>query len=190
MVCACLLVRGLVGISPARADDVSDRIVAALNAYQREDLPAAIEALDAAAAELRQRRADALVALLPVPPSGWTADPAETSALNAEMLGGGTSATRVYHNGAQMVTVQLTTDAPMLRELAALVNGPLSASTGIRSVQIGGRTVAYTESDNGYMTLVADRIIVKVDGTGQVPEPVLRSFVAAIDFDAVQRAAH
>jgi hypothetical protein len=139
---------------------------------------------------LRQHRADALIGLLPLPPPGWTADSTETSALNAEMLGGGTSATRVYHSGDRQVTVQITTDAPMLQGLAALLNGPLSASSGIRSVQIGGRSIAYTQKDNGYMALVADRIIVKVEGDRQVPEPVLRGFVASIDFDAIEKMAH
>lgn len=176
-------------MAPARADPVSDRINDAMAAYKRADLPAAIAALDAAATQLRQRRADALVPLLPRPPAGWTADPGETSALNAQMLGGGTSATGVYHNGDQKVTVQLTTDAPMLRDLAALVNGPLSASTGIRSETIGGHAVAYTDSDNGYMALVANKVIVKVEGDRDVPQPVLRTFVAAIDFDAVRDAA-
>jgi hypothetical protein len=179
-------------LSPAvsRADDVTDKISEAAAAYQRADLPAAIAALDAAAGQLRQKRADALISLLPLPPPGWTADPTETSSLNAEMLGGGTSATRIYHNGDQQVTVQITTDAPMLQGLAALVNGPLAASTGIKAVQVGGRSIAYTESDNGYMALIADKIIVKVDGGKQVPEPVLRSFVAIIDFDAIEKAAH
>ena len=178
------------GAGMARADDVADRIDQALNAYQHGDVPASIAALDAASGQLRQRRADGLVALLPLPPPGWTADPAETSALNAEMLGGGTTATRVYHDGDRRVTVQITTDAPMLQGLAALLNGPLAASTGVRSVQVGGRAVAYTEADNGYMALVADKVIVKVEGDKTVPEPVLRSFVAVVDFDAIEKAAH
>jgi hypothetical protein len=185
-----LLAWAVAAVTPARADEISDKINEALAAYQRSDLPAAITALDTAAGSLRQRRADALVKLLPMPPAGWTADPPETSALNAEMLGGGTSATGVYHAGDQKVTVQITTDAPMLQGIAALVNGPLAASSGIHPVQIGSRSVAYTESDNGYMALVADKIIIKVNGDRQVPEPVLRSFVAAIDFDAVRDAAH
>jgi hypothetical protein len=176
-------------VGPARADEVTDRINAALGAYQRGDVPTTIAALDAAAGQLRQQRADALIALLPLPPPGWTGDPAETSALNAETLGGGTSATRLYHSGARKVTVQITTDAPMLQGLAALINGPLAASAGVRPVQVDGRSIAYTESDNGYMALIADKIIVKVDGDKQVPEPELRAFVAGIDFDAVEKAA-
>jgi hypothetical protein len=175
--------------TPARADEVVDKITAALTAYQRGDLPGAITALDAAAGQLRQKRADALIALLPLPPDGWTGDPAETSALNAEMLGGGTSASRVYRSGSRKVTVQITTDAPMLQGLAALISGPLATSAGVRPVQVGGRQVAYTESDNGYMALVADKVIIKVDGDRQVPEPELRGFVAGIDFDAVEKAA-
>ncbi|MBV9251866.1 MAG: hypothetical protein JO227_21820 [Acetobacteraceae bacterium] len=49
--------------------------------------------------------------------------------------------------------------------------------------------MSYTGSDNGFMTLVAEKVIVKVDGNKETPEPTLRSFVAAIDFEAIEKLA-
>jgi hypothetical protein len=40
------------------------------------------------------------------------------------------------------------------------------------------------------MTLVADKIMVKVDGSRDTPEPTLRGFVASIDFAAMEKLAH
>lgn len=189
---ASLLVPGvlLLPAQPACADPVSEQMDKAAAAYRAHDVPTTITALDVAAALLRQGRADALARLLPSPPPGWTADPSETSTQSAAMLGGGTSATRTYHHEDQQVEVQLTTDSPMLQGMATLISGPLAVAAGVRTVTVGGHALAYTPSDNGFMALVADKIVVKVDGNKQVPEATLRSFVAAIDFDAVEKLAH
>ena len=180
---------GMAWASAARADDVTDLINKALDAYRGHDTQAAMTSLDAASTLLRQARADALKAMLPLPPPGWTGDSPETSAVSAAMLGGGTNASRVYHNGVQQVEVQITTDSPMLQGMAALINSPLAAAAGTRTVMVGGRPVAYTESDNGYMALIGEKIILKVDGNKQTPEPTLRTFVAAIDFDGLEKLA-
>lgn len=184
-----VLLACVAGIPVARADDVSDQIDKAGAAWRAHDTKGAISALEAAANLLRQARAETLKSVLPLPPPGWTADPAETSVVGVAMLGGGTSASRTYHNGAQRVQVQITTDSPMLQGIAALISGPLAAASGVKTVMIGGRPAGYTESDNGYMALVSDKVIVKVDGSKDTPEPTLRSFVAAIDFDAVEKLA-
>lgn len=179
-----------VGAPAARADDVADQIAKAGAAYGAHDNQGALAALETAANLLRQARADALKALLPLPPPGWTANAPETSAVGAEMLGGGISASRTYHNGTQRVQVQMTTDSPMLQGMAALISSPLAGGSGVKTVMIGGRPVSYTARDNGFMTLVGGKVIVKVDGSADTPEPALRSFVAAIDFDALEKLSH
>jgi len=186
-----LVLLGSVAVTfAARADDVSDQIDKAAAAWRAHDSKAAITALDAASSLLHQARADALKALLPLAPPGWTSDPAETSAVTAAMLGGGTSATGTYHNGQQRVEVQITTDSPMLMGMAALLSSPMASASGIKTVLIGGRPMSYTANDNSYMTLVADKIMVKVDGSKDTPDPALRSFVASIDFSTMEKLAH
>lgn len=182
--CACVGT-----VAAARADDVTDLISKAMKAYQAHDTEAAMTALDSAANELRQQRADALKVYLPVSPSGWTAEPAQTSAVSAALLGGGTSATRSYQNGEEKVDVQITTDSPMLQGMAALIDSPLAAASGVKAETVAGRRVSYTESDNGFMTLVGQKIIVKVDGNKATPEATLRTFVAAIDFAGLEKFA-
>ncbi len=183
-----VLLACVAGASIARADDVSDQIDKAAAAWRAHDSQAAIIALEAAASLLHQARADALKALLPPPLPGWTADPAETSAVSAAVLGGGTSATGTYHNGEQRVQVQITTDSPMLMGMAALLGSPMGAASGVRTVTVGGRPMSYTQSDNSYITLVADKVMVKVDGSKDTPETTLRSFIASLDFGAVEKA--
>jgi hypothetical protein len=177
-------------LAGARADDVTDQINEALKAYQNHDTQTAIAALDAASNLLRQSRADGLKKLLPPPPPGWTADAPESTAVSVAMLGGGITASRAYHNGIQRVEVQLVADSPMLQSLAALISSPLGAIGGMKTVVIGGRRMSYTENDHTYMTLVADKVIVKVDGNTDTPDATLKSFIGVIDFAAIEKHAH
>ncbi len=173
----------------AHADDVTDQINEALKAYQSHDTQTAIAALDAAANLLRQSRAEGLKKLLPAAPSGWTADEAEASAVGAAMLGGGTTASRTYHNGSQRVEVQIMADSPMLQGMAALLGSPFAAAGGMKTVVVGGRRMSYTADDNSYMTMVADKVIVKVEGSKDTPDPTLKGFIGAIDFAAIEKLA-
>ena len=176
-------------LSGARADEVTDQIDAALRAYQNHETQTAIAALDAASSLMRQSRADVLKKLLPPPPPGWTADPAASSAVSVAMLGGGITASRAYHNGDQRVEVQLAADSPLLQGMAALIDSPLAAVAGMKTVMIDGRRMSYTEIDHSYMTLVAHKVIVKVEGNSGTPEPTLKSFIGAIDFAAIEKLA-
>lgn len=174
----------------ARADEVADQIQRALTAHQQHDDRAAIAALDSAAHLLRQARADRLKTFLPLPPPGWTADPIQTSAVSASaMLGGGTSASCTYRHGGEQVDIQITTDNPMLLSMAQLATSPLAVSSGVQQVTVGGRPMSYTANDNGFMALIRDKIIVKVDGSRNTSEATLRSFLASMDFDGLEKLA-
>lgn len=185
-----VLLFGIATISGAHADDVTDQINEALKAYQNHDTQTAIAALDAASNLMRQSRADGLKKLLPPPPPGWTADAAESTAVSVAMLGGGVTGSRVYHNGVQRVEVQLVADSPMLQTVAALIASPLGAIGGMKTVVIGGRRMSYTENDHSYMTLVADKVIVRVEGNSDTPDATLKSFIGVIDFAAIEKQAH
>lgn len=186
---AIVVLAGLVLATSARADNITDQINRALTAYQKHDTRTALKALDSAAQLLRQQRADQLKMLLPDPPPGWTADPAQTSAVSAAMLGGGTTASRTYHRGAEKVEVQLTTDSPMLQGMAALADSPLVASPGAQTVTVSGQRMSYTPSDNGFISLIDKKVILKVGGNSQTPETDLRTFLAALDFAGLKKMA-
>ena len=158
----------------ARADDVTDQIGEALKAYQNHDVRAALAALDAASNLMRQSRADGLKRLLPAPPPGWTA---EATSVSVAIFGGGIAASRTYHNGSQQVDVQIAADSPMLQTVGALINSPLGVIGGMKTVVIGGRCMTYSENDRSYITLIADKVIVRVAGGSDTPDPTLKSFI-------------
>ena len=185
-----VLALGVALVPGARADDVTDQINEALKAYQNHDTQTAIAALDAAANLLRQARAESLKKLLPQTPPGWSADEAQSTKVGVAMLGGGITASRAYHNGNQRVEVQIVTDSPVLQGLGALIGSPLATIGGMKTAVIGGRRMSYTESDHSYMTVVADKVIVRLEGNADTPDATLKSFIGAIDFTGIERLAH
>ena len=185
-----ILLSGIALAPASRADDVTDQVNEALKAYQNHDTQTAIAALDAAANLLRQSRADALKKLLPPPPPGWTADAPESTAVSVAMLGGGVTASRAYHNGDQRVVVQIMADSPMLQTVVALFNSPLGAIGGMRTVVIGGRRMSFNDNDHSYTALIADKVIVRIEGDAGTPDLTLKSFIDIIDSAAVEKLAH
>ena len=45
------------------------------------------------------------------------------------------------------------------------------------------------KDDGAFMTIVGDRLLVRVEGRGQ-PEDKLKQFLTAVDFAAVERVGH
>ncbi len=173
----------------ARADDVTDQINEALSAYGRKDLPTAMAGLEAALSLLRQNRADAYGALLPAPPAGWTADDVQTISLGAAIAGGGTGASRTYHKGDDTIIVSILADSPLLQAMSSLASSGIAAMGGIRTQIINGRRTIYMKDDGAFMTIVGDRLLVRVEGRGQ-SEDKLKQFLTAVDFAAVERVGH
>jgi hypothetical protein len=78
----------------------------------------------------------------------------------------------------------------VLQGLGALIGSPLATIGGMKTAVIGGRRMSYTESDHSYMTVVADKVIVRLEGNADTPDATLKSFIGAIDFTGIERLAH
>lgn len=78
----------------------------------------------------------------------------------------------------------------MLQGMAALLSSPLAAAGGMKTVVVDGRPLSYTDNDNSYMGLVADKVIVKVEGSKDTPDPTMKTFIGSLDFAAIEKLAH
>ena len=187
---ALLLAGALLAAAPlVRADEVTDQLDAAAKAYQRKDLTAATAALDAASGLLRQMRAEAWKAVLPPPLPGWTAKDAESVAVGPAMLGGGTSVSRSYHRAGDSVEVSLIADSPLLQGLGSLMASGIVSGDDMKIVVLDGRRATYTKSDNSYQTMVAGKAMVIVKGSPGLDDQTLRSYLGAVKFDEIEKAA-
>jgi hypothetical protein len=86
------------------------------------------------------------------------------------------------------VTVSILADSPLLQAMSALASSGLAALGGVRTLIVNGRRTLYLKEDNAFTTIVADRILVRVEGSDQ-SEETLKQFLTLVDFSAIERLA-
>ena len=175
---------------PAAADDVTDQINQALGAYQKQDLSTAVKSLDTAAGLIRQKKMEAWKAALPEALPGWTADKAQGTALAPALLGGATTVTRVYRKDGNTITISIIADSPMVATIAAFLSNSVVGLIGNTEIAvINGRRALYGKDEKSFQTLAGDKVLVKVEGSSGIDDPVLREWFQAIDFAQLEKLA-
>jgi hypothetical protein len=106
---------------PATADEFTDALEAALEAYRAGDVQRAKEEVEFAVQLLGQMKAEGLTRFLPPPLPGWTRELQDTQAAPAALLGGGIFAGADYRRDGVTVTIQLMADSPMVAAMGAML---------------------------------------------------------------------
>jgi len=180
----------------AGADEVTDQIDLGARDYQSGQLHEAIDQLQGAIG-LIQHQLDARYAkLLPKPGEGWTADPPQTHSTGTATAGAGTRISRRYHeqSGKGSVEIQLAVDPPSLSKISAMLADPaaMSAQPDIKPYVLGGeRGLSKHAAQSGDWEIelvLADRILVRVQGRNLSSGEPVQSYIEALDLDAIQRA--
>jgi hypothetical protein len=170
---------------PLHADDVTDHLTAAKDAYEDGQVSQAITALDTAAQFLRQKKADLVAQLLPAAPKGWEASEAETEASAASMLGGGVTARRSYTRGDSSVTIKIQSDSPLLQAAMAFNNPALLTLSGAKLETIQGQSVAILFEDGStsgtLKAVIEGRYNFEIEGENVTADD-LRTFANAFPF--------
>jgi hypothetical protein len=161
------------------ADDILDAIEAARKAYQAGDMTNAKQSIDTASQLIAQKNAEAFSALLPAPLSGWKAEKAQATAVGAAMFGGASAASRTYTNAkGDIVEVSITGDSAMIMQFGPMLNNPALAGAMGKLVRVGDQRAIQT-SDGDIMMLVANKILVHVQGSAEAPAKL--SYTQAVD---------
>lgn len=171
---------------PGRGDEVVDNLKSAIELYQAGNYTEALQTLDFAGSVLRQKKSEAVAAILPAAPDGWTAEDPQTEGAGAAILGGMVSAKRVYTKDDGRVSIQVQSDSPLLQSYGMMFANPaMMAGSGAKLETVKGQRVAVTyraETKSGDIKIVVDgRYVVSVEGS-DVSKDDLTKFVAAIDF--------
>jgi len=177
----------LFATSVSFADDVTDQIDEALKAYNKRDYSTAATALDAAATLIRQARADSLSQLLPKPLPGWKMKKQTNTA--AALFGGGINAQKTYINGKQKIKIALTSDSPMLQAMAIMFANPQMAGADAKLVVVDGRKIIHNRKKNSFQAMVANRVLVSVEGGRNTDESAVKKYLKSIDFNGVEKFA-
>ncbi|MCD6654133.1 MAG: hypothetical protein LT067_05140 [Sulfurovum sp.] len=169
----------------AAADDVTDSIEEAVDAYKKGEYKKASEELTYALESINQKKGNSLKIYLPEPLEGWTADEATAQTANAAMLGGGTMLSRTYHKSESLITIEMVMDSPLMQGIAMMMANPMFRSSEIGELTRINKEKAMIKYDNkeksGDITMiVANRIMVTVKGE-TVSKEELIAYAKAID---------
>ncbi|MEZ5766571.1 MAG: hypothetical protein R3D80_02165 [Paracoccaceae bacterium] len=134
--------------NPGLADEVTDTLSSALQAYEDGDIEYAIEELDYARQLLQDLSSQALTGYLPEPPAGWTREISDEG-MNAGLafLGGGVAAEAEYTDGSTRFKVTIMADNPMVAGFA-----PMIANAGLMGMKMHrvGREKFYENDDQAH----------------------------------------
>ncbi len=175
------------------ADDVKDQIEEAIKAYEKNDYNTAITALDSASTLIRQKKGELVSKLLPEPLNGWEAGKAKSSAAAAGMFGGGISAKRRYTKKTDGkvigLTISITTDSPLIQTMGMMFSNPLFMGQNNKLTVIDGEKAIANERENSLTSMVANKILVKIDGDKRVSPEALKEYFKIVDFKAIKEYA-
>lgn len=164
----------------AQADEISDTLQAAIDAYTEGDIAYALEELDFARQKLMSLRAEAFQQFLPPAPDGWTREVETEMQAGLAMMGGGMGASAEYRapDGSQYYSITMMADNAMVASMGAMVSN--AAAMGMKVERVGRQRVAI--NDGQAMALVNNRILVTVEGRD---EALMMQAMEGIDFDAL-----
>lgn len=174
----------LICLTPAaHADEISETIEAALEAYEAGDAKLAKEELDYASQRLNQLKARGLTGFLPEALEGWERDEIGSQATGAAAFGGGLMAEAVYVKDNADVSLRLMADNPMVAAMGtALSNAAIMGSMG--TVKRINRQKLVVTPDGEIQALIDGRVLVQIEGDAEVEDKL--SYFEALDIDGLK----
>ena len=181
-----ILVLLMISVVSVYADDVTDSIDEALDAYKEGEFSAAVESLNYASQLINQKKGASLSSLLPEPLDGWSAKSSNSKAMGAAMFGGGITAERKYVKGKNTVSIDIVADSPMLQSMMMMFTNPMYATSDGGKLEKIKRQKAIVkfnpETNRGDIKIVvAKRFLVTVKGNRTTLED-LKAYANAIDY--------
>ncbi len=178
----------------ARADDVTDQLDAARQAYDSGELRGAVDSLNFAIAKIQERITAGYLQLFPEPLPGWQADAAQSDSGGlASMITGTNLSRRYFRDDGAEVTLRLMADSPMLGMLNMFLSSPfmMQADPTSKPFAIKGQRgmLKHAPDSNEYeiTLMVGNRILIQAEGRGITDESTLRQYLEALDLATIQK---
>lgn len=165
-------------VLPVGADDFTDSVEAAMEAYKNGDIKTAKEEIDFAAQILAQMKADGLKAFLPDALDGWERKDDRDNSGAMAALGGGQMAAASYSKDGKRVKIQLMANNQMVNGLAAMFSNPAMMAAMGKVKRLNRQKVVITKQDE-IQTLVDNRIMIQISGNADVEDK--EAYFKAID---------
>ncbi|MBY6204643.1 hypothetical protein [Halomonas denitrificans] len=167
--------------APLTADEFTETLDAALEAYEAEDINAAAEELAYASSLLQTMKGEAFAELLPDPLDGWSREIDMDANAAAGMFGGGVSATGTYTGGSGEVRIQMMADNPSVMTMAGMYANPQMLANMGEVVRVNRQSFV---NQNGELTgVVGGRVLITVAGNASLDDK--KAYLEAMDFRAI-----
>ncbi len=181
--------------APTRADEVTDQLDAARQAYEAGQLHSAADTLNFVVAKIKEQMTAGLLKLLPEPLAGWQADPAQSeSAGLASMIVGTNLGRRYFREDGAEVNLNVTADSPLLPMLTMFLSSPfmMQADPNTKPYTIKGQRgiIKHDAQTNEHEVtlMIGNRILIQGKGTGMADGTAVQQYIEALDLDAIQKA--
>ncbi|MFP7569513.1 hypothetical protein [Marivita sp. S2033] len=164
----------------SHADEISDTLQAALEAYNDGDVQYALEELEFARQKMKAIQAEAFKQFLPEAPEGWDRQLDDDMQAGLAMMGGGMGAGASYtsEDRSQSYSITMMADNAMVSTMGGMVTN--AAAMGMKLERIGRQRVAL--NDGQAMALVNNRILITIEGQD---EELLMDAMGRIDFEGL-----
>lgn len=179
----------------AGADDITDQMDTARAEYDSGKLRKAMQTLQFAVASIQEKVNLDLLKLLPEPLKGWRADePQAQSAGMAAMIAGTNLTRRYFRDDGAEVEISIMADSPLMPMMTMMLSNPMMMQTNPDAriySHNGQRGMIQHEEGSGsweISLLVADKILIKVDGSRLPDRQSVEAYLKAIDLDAAKKA--
>ncbi|WP_296765919.1 hypothetical protein [Sediminimonas sp.] len=168
--------------TPLAADEITDALESARDAYEAGDIQYAIEELDFAKQRLAALKTDELAQFLPPAPEGWERRLDSEIGGAMAMMGGGSGAEAEYTPAGEGAgyTITMMADSPMIAAVAAMMSN--AGMMGVQVERVGRQK--FIVQDGEVTGLVANRILIKAAGAD--PDTLLAA-LEQIDYRALGR---
>lgn len=181
--------------APVGADEIADQLENAGKEYDSGELRKAVQTLQFAVAGIQEKINLDLLKLLPEPVAGWQAEEAQAQSSGmAAMIVGTNLSRRYFRDDGAEVDISIMADSPLMPMMTMMLSNPMMMQTNPSSkiyTHAGHRGMIEHKKDSdswAISLLVANKILVKVDGAGLKDKESVETYLKAIDLDAIQKA--
>jgi hypothetical protein len=178
---AVLVAASLALSAPAAADEFTETVDAALEAYAAGDINAAAEELSYASTLLQTMKGERFAALLPEALDGWTREIDMEANAAVGMFGGGVTATGDYSGPSGNVRVQMMADNPSVMTMAGMYANPQMMSSMGEVVRINRQS--FVNQDGELTGVIGGRVLITVNGSASLDDK--KAYLEAMDFGAI-----
>lgn len=177
---------------PLAADEITEQIQSAVEAYEQKDYRSAVDDLNYAIAQIQTLINTENVSLLPEPLEGWTATEVDNAGAGMAILGGGTNMTRHYQRGEEDLEINIIGDSPWIASMMQIATNPMlmAGNPNLKPYRFG-ELKGMKETTPGQVEvslMLAGQVMVKVVGRDLTDQAVIEQYLEAIDWERLEAA--